>query len=79
MTTLLSCFACGEIRPMSDGHISCPCGRSTALVEGSIVEIQGPARVLVPAVDVTTVHGVPWTPMPEEPFVVRRSPAAPLV
>ena len=77
--TLLKCLACDEIVPMSDGATTCSCGRSAALAEGSIVEVQGPARVLVPADDVLTVDGVPWTPMPEEPFLVRRSPATPII
>jgi hypothetical protein len=76
MTSLLKCFACGDIRRIEQGASTCGCGRSAALVDGSIVEIQGPARLLVPADDLHTVDGVPWTAMPEEPFVVRRSPAA---
>jgi hypothetical protein len=79
MTTLLKCLACGEISRIANGRHACSCGRSTAIADGSIVEIQGPARVLVPADDVQTVDGLPWTTMPEEPFVVRRTPAAPLL
>lgn len=76
MTTLLRCFACGEIREIGDGRNVCRCGRSAAKVEGSIVELQGPGRVLVPADDVLTVDGLPWTAIPEEPVVVRRTNAA---
>ena len=76
MSTMLKCLACGEIRQILQGRSTCGCGRSTVLVEGTVVQVQGPARVLVPADDVTTVDGLPWTPMPEEPMVVRRAPAA---
>jgi len=75
VTTLMKCFACGDTRRIVEGASTCGCGRSAALVDGSIIEIQGPARVLVPADDLQTVDGVPWTVMPEEPFIVRR-PAA---
>ena len=76
MSTLLKCFACGDVGRLSEGVSTCACGRSSALVDGTIVEIQGPARILVPADDLHTVDGVPWTVMPEEPFVVRRAAAA---
>jgi hypothetical protein len=71
MTTLLKCFACGEITELADGRTACPCGRTAAKADGAIVELQGPGRVLVPADDVTNVDGVPWTAIPEEPVVVR--------
>ena len=73
MTTLLKCLACGEIQELADGRTVCKCGRSAARLDGAIVEVQGPARVLVPADDVMTVDGIPWTAMPEEPVVVRRA------
>jgi hypothetical protein len=73
MTTLLKCLACDEIQELGDGRNVCTCGRSQASLDGAIVEVQGPARVLVPADDVMTVDGVPWTAMPEEPVVVRRA------
>jgi hypothetical protein len=73
MTTLLKCLACGEIQELADGRTVCQCGRSAARLDGAIVEVQGPARVLVPADDVMTVDGIPWTAMPEEPVVVRRA------
>jgi len=73
MTTLLKCLACGEIQALADGRTVCKCGRSAARLDGAIVEVQGPARVLVPADDVMTVDGIPWTAMPEEPVVVRRA------
>jgi hypothetical protein len=73
MTTLLKCLACGEIQALGDGRTVCKCGRSAARLDGAIVEVQGPARVLVPADDVMTVDGIPWTAMPEEPVVVRRA------
>ncbi|HEX6231443.1 MAG TPA: hypothetical protein VF029_06990, partial [Actinomycetota bacterium] len=65
MTTMLKCLACGEVRDLHDGANACGCGRSTAHLDGTVVELQGPARVLVPADDVTTVDGLPWTALPE--------------
>jgi hypothetical protein len=73
MTTLLKCFACGEIKELGTGRTACRCGRTAAKADGAIVELRGPGRVLVPADDVTTFEGVPWTAMPEEPVVVRRA------
>jgi hypothetical protein len=75
MTTLLKCFACGEIKELGDGPNACGCGRTAARLDGAIVELEGPGRVLVPADDVTTFEGVPWAAMPEEPVVVRRAAA----
>ena len=76
MTTLLKCLACGEITAMREGRNACPCGRSAAQCDDTLVEIQGPGRILVPAEDVTTLDGVPWMPVPEEPVVVRRAAIA---
>lgn len=76
MTTLLKCLACGELRELTEGANVCACGRSAADVDGTVVELQGPGRVMVPADDVTTFDGVPWTVMPEEPLVVRKPRAA---
>jgi hypothetical protein len=73
MTTLLKCLACDDIRQMSEGRTACTCGRSMARLDGTVVELQGPGRILVPADDLTTVDGIPWTEMPEEPLVVRRA------
>jgi hypothetical protein len=73
MTTMLKCLACGEITELHDGRNRCTCGRASARLDGTVVELQGPARVLVPAEDVITVEGVPWTEVPEEPMVVRRA------
>lgn len=78
MTRLLKCFACGELTEVDRERTACPCGRSAARDDETIIEIQGPARVLVPAEDVTTVDGLPWMTVPEEPIVVRRA-VAPLV
>lgn len=75
MTTLLKCLACGDVRELVDGGNVCGCGRSIAKVDGAIVELQGPSRVLVPADD-EMIDGIPWTAMPEEPVVVRRATAA---
>jgi len=71
MTTLLKCLACGEIQQMHDGRNDCGCGRSVAKLDGTVVELQGPAKVLVPADEVTTVDGLPWTTIPEEPVLIR--------
>jgi hypothetical protein len=78
MTALLKCLACGEIRQMRDGRNVCGCGRSSAKLDGAVVELAGPARVLVPEDEVVTVDGVPWTVMPEEPMLVRRAAVPPL-
>jgi len=75
VSTLLKCLACGELRPIQEGRTRCGCGRSSARSDGSLVEVQGPARVLVPEDDVETVDGVPWTAVPEAPMVVRRAVA----
>ncbi len=79
MTTLLKCLACGEISVTRAGRTTCPCGRSAARCDETVVEIQGPARILVPAEDVETVDGLPWMTVPEEPLVVRRAAVSPLV
>jgi hypothetical protein len=73
MTMLLRCLACGEIRPLATGRTVCACGRSVARSDGAVVELQGPARVLVPEDDVVTIEGLPWTAVPEEPMLVRRA------
>jgi hypothetical protein len=75
MNGLMKCLACGQIQPLRDGSTRCACGRSVARSDGAVVELQGPARVLVPEDDVETVDGVPWTAVPEEPMVVRRAVA----
>ena len=75
MTTMLKCLACGEVRSLRHGRNVCGCGRSAAHLDGTVVELQGPARVLVPADDVTNVDGLPWTAMPESPILVRRAAA----
>jgi len=55
VTKLMKCLACEDVRPMTEGAFTCACGRSAAVVEGPVVELQGPARILVPA-DVETHH-----------------------
>jgi len=62
---------------MTEGAFTCACGRSAAVVDGPVVELQGPARILVPA-DLVTVDGMPWTTLPEEPVVVRRRVVSPV-
>jgi hypothetical protein len=73
MTALLKCLACGEIVQMHDGRNVCRCHRSTARLDEAVVELEGPARILIPADDMTTVDGVPWTALPESPVVIRRA------
>ncbi|HZD17752.1 MAG TPA: hypothetical protein VE669_06395 [Actinomycetota bacterium] len=75
MATMLKCLACGEIRDLHDGRNVCGCGRSSAMTDGRVIELQGPGRVLVPADDIETVRGLPWTAVPEEPLLVRREAA----
>ncbi|MGH2637177.1 MAG: hypothetical protein ACRDHU_13670 [Actinomycetota bacterium] len=72
MTSLLKCLACGDIREVRHGRNVCSCGRSKASSDDSVVELQGPARILVPA-DEVTIDGIPWTSIPEEPMLVRRA------
>ena len=73
MTTMLKCLACGEIQEMHRGAYACSCGRSFARTDDTVVELRGPARVLAPAEEVTTVDGIPWMAIPEEPMLVRRA------
>ena len=79
MTTILKCLACGATTPIHRGRTSCPCGRSVARMDEIVVEIQGPARILVPADELTTIDGLPWMTLPEDPMVIRRDAVAPLV
>ena len=77
MRPLLKCLACDELREIRDRRVVCTCGRSSATPDDTVIELQGPARVLVPAEDVVTVDGLPWTTMPESPMVIRTaSPTA---
>jgi hypothetical protein len=56
---------------MHEGRNRCGCGRSDARSDGTVIELRGPARVLVPDDDVETVDGIPWTAIPEHPMLVR--------
>jgi hypothetical protein len=76
MTRLLRCLACGELTEVGRERTACTCGRSVAWDDGTIIQIQGPARIMAPADDVTTVDGLPWVTVPEEPIVVRRAVAS---
>jgi len=71
MTAILKCLACGDITSMREGRTACPCGRSAARMDEVVVEIQGPARILVPADELTTIDGLPWMTVPEDPMVIR--------
>jgi len=79
MTPILKCLACGDTAPMDAGRTGCLCGRSSARMDEAVVEIDGPARILVPADELTTIDGLPWMTLPEDPMVIRRAPVAHLL
>jgi len=79
MTAILKCLACGGATPIHEGRTTCACGRSAARMDEVLVEIQGPARILVPADELTTIDGLPWMSVPEDPMVIRRATVAPIL
>jgi hypothetical protein len=72
----LYCFACGETFELVATDASCPCGRSSARVDGGILEIAGPTRALAPVETVIRVDGGEWAPLPEDVFIRRVLPSA---
>jgi hypothetical protein len=72
----LYCFACGETFELVGPDASCPCGRSSARVDGGIIEIAGPTRALAPVETVIRVDGGEWAPLPEDVFIRRVLPSA---
>ena len=72
----LYCFACEESFELAGSHASCGCGRSSARLDGGIVEIQGPSRALAPVETVIRLDGGEWAPLPEDVFIRRVLPRA---
>jgi hypothetical protein len=72
----LYCFACEETFELAGSDGSCGCGRSSARLDGGIVEIQGPARALAPVETVIRLDGGEWAPLPEDVFIRRVLPRA---
>ena len=72
----LYCFACEETFELAGLHASCGCGRSSARVDGGIVEVQGPTRALAPVETVIRLDGGEWAPLPEDVFIRRVLPRA---
>lgn len=72
----LYCFACNEPFELVGLKAICPCRRSTARVDGGVVEIEGPTRALAPVETVVRVDGGEWSPLPEDVFIRRVVPHA---
>ena len=72
----LYCFACEEPFELAGSDGSCGCGRSSARLDGGIVEIQGPTRALAPVETVIRLDGGEWAPLPEDVFIRRVLPRA---
>ena len=72
----LYCFACEEPFELAGSEGSCGCGRSSARLDGGIVEIQGPTRALAPVETVIRLDGGEWAPLPEDVFIRRVLPRA---
>jgi len=72
----LYCFACEESFELAGSHASCGCGRSSARLDGGILEIQGPTRALAPVETVIRLDGGEWAPLPEDVFIRRVLPRA---
>jgi hypothetical protein len=72
----LYCFACEEPFELAGSEGSCGCGRSSARLDGGIVEIQGPTRALAPVETVIRLDGGEWAPLPEDVFIRRLLPRA---
>ena len=72
----LYCFACGTPFELTGSDTTCPCHRSTARLDGGILEIQGPARALAPIEIVVRLDGGEWAPLPEDVFIRRVLPNA---
>jgi hypothetical protein len=72
----LYCFACGEPFELAGRDASCPCRRSSARLDGGILEIRGPTRALAPVETVIRVDGGEWAPLPEDVFIRRVLPSA---
>ena len=72
----LYCFACDEPFELLTPVAECPCGRSSARLDGGVLEVRGPAKVLAPVEKVVRVDGGEWAPVPEDVFIHRVLAAA---
>ena len=72
----LYCFACGTPFELIGSDVTCTCERSSARLDGGILEIQGPARALAPVETVIRLDGGEWVPLPEDVFIRRVLPNA---
>jgi hypothetical protein len=72
----LYCFACEEPFELLPPVAECPCGRSSARLDGGVLEVRGPAKVLAPVEKVVRVDGGEWAPVPEDVFIHRVLPTA---
>lgn len=67
----LYCFACAEPFEMVGSTARCSCGRSSARLDGNILEVRGPTRALAPVETAIHVDGGEWMPVPEDVFIRR--------
>ena len=72
----LYCFACAGPFEMVGSAAHCSCGRSSVRLDGNVLEIQGPTRVLAPVETAIHVDGGEWMPVPEDVFIRRVVPRA---
>lgn len=72
----LYCFACDQPFELLPPLARCDCGRSTARLDGGVLEVQGPAKALAPIEKIVHVDGGEWAPVPEDVFIHRVLPAA---
>lgn len=72
----LYCFACNEPFELLPPVAECPCGRSSARLDGGVLEVRGPAKVLAPVEKIVRVDGGEWAPVPEDVFIHRVLPTA---
>jgi len=67
----LYCFACDEPFELLPPVAECSCGRSSARLDGGVLEVRGPAKALAPVEMVIRVDGGEWAPVPEDVFIHR--------
>jgi hypothetical protein len=72
----LYCFACEAPFELLPPVAECSCGRSSARLDGGVLEVRGPAKALAPVEKVIRVDGGEWAPVPEDVFIHRVLPTA---
>jgi hypothetical protein len=73
----LYCLSCRTAFELSDATGSCSCGRSTGrLLDDGMVQVQGPAKALVPIETVVRVDGGEWTMVSDDLSMRRVIPPA---